>query len=67
MQNLALNNAQAYAPLTVLPAFSHCEKDDKLTATQWLQKFCLLREGAEYKTINSTNYLGVVKQGPCTF
>ena len=46
--NLALNNAPANAQLTVLPAFSNIEKEDKFTATQWLQKVCLHKEGATW-------------------
>ena len=46
--NLALNNAAANAQLTVLPSFSNNEKEDKYTATQWLEKVCLHKAGATW-------------------
>ena len=44
--NLASTNAQANAHLTILPEFSNNKKEEKFTATQWLQKVCQHREGA---------------------
>ena len=54
--HLVLQNAAANTQLSILPSFSNNEKEDKCTATQWLQKVCLHREGAAWTDVQTVTH-----------
>ena len=54
--HLVLQNATANTQLSILPAFSNNEKEDKCTATQWLQKVCLHKDGAAWTDVQTDTH-----------
>ena len=54
--HLVIQNAAANTQLSILPGFSNNEKEDKCTATQWLQKVCLHKEGAAWTDVQTVTH-----------
>ena len=54
--HLVIQNAAANTQLSILPSFSNNEKEDKCTATQWLQKVCLHKEGATWTDVQTVTH-----------